>query len=276
MKYFSGATHALAFVLLAGISGSSRSGPTNYDTTASKVNTVTVFDSQSYSRGYYSAYIAPFNKGSYAFGVDYEESITLSATQFPSGSLFAWSWPEIPCAQGVFNFSAIDFGNYYNTVVPTPITPRRVRDLVVLRETHEMTLSGELQNFDAIDNFFLSEVAGDDGTHAFEIEVFLHTPGYSENFIRHAKQIGTFTGSGKTWIVAEAISTSAVIPDILFMPSDQADITRGTIDLRGMLDYLVSRGVIKDTLYVSGFALGTETRKGKGALDLAAFSADYE
>jgi hypothetical protein len=234
-----------------------------------------VGDNEAYSAGAYLAYIAPFNRGLLVRGRDYTESIAVSKRAFPDGTRFEWRWPEVAAKAGVYDFSAIDFGDYDNTVVRDPVPSRRIGEIGALRETHDATFAGELDGFDVIDDLFLTERPGDNATNAFEIEVFLHTPGYSADYVRGARQIGTFEGSGIVWTVA-LDRPEGHVPDILFMPRDRADLGRCTIDLKAMLSYLVANGTIPETLYFNGFAFGTETQRGGGSMDVSAFAATYK
>jgi hypothetical protein len=239
-------------------------------------NAVIVKDHQAYRWGSYLAYIAPFNKGALRFGRDYTESIDIAVGRFPNATVFKWDWPDVPCPLGVYGFNAIDYGNYYNTVVSVPIAPRQVGQIHTLRATHNASFMGMLHGYDVIDNFFLTTRAGDHRTNAFEIEVFLHTPAYSVQFVRHSVRVGTFEGSGRRWVVAVARSQAGPIPDILFMPEDEADVAAGTIDLKAMLDYLVGIHLVPATLFFNGMALGVEPQRGSGSMTLNTFSVAYE
>ena len=233
-----------------------------------------VNDNEAYAAGPYLAYIAPFNKGSLVQGRDYTESISIAPGAFPAGTRFVWRWPDAAAKAGIYDFSAIDFGDYDNTVVPTPIPPRPVGLIDTLNETHDATFGGQLDGFDVIDDLFLTEKPGDNATNEFEIEVFLHTPAYSADYVSGAEQIGTFEGSGVVWTVA-IDRPAGHVPDILFMPRDRADLGHCTIDLKAMLAYLVANGTIPSTVYFNGMAFGTETQRGSGSMDVAAFSTIY-
>jgi hypothetical protein len=234
-----------------------------------------IHDNEAYPAGAYLAYIAPFNKGALIYDRDYTESITVDAAVFPAQSLFSWRWPDTPASAGVYGFSAIDFGDYNNTAVPTPIPARRVGQIRTLNETHDASFAGLLEGFDVIDDLFLTGAPDDNTTNLFEVEVFLHTPRYSADYVRGTRRIGNFVGAGIIWTVA--IDESAGhIPDILFMPHDRSDIGSGTVDLRAMLAYLVDARVIPATVYFNGFAFGTETQRGAGEMRVTAFAASYE
>jgi hypothetical protein len=234
--------------------------------------TTTLADYQAYASGSFLAFMAPYNAGSYVYGKNYTESIIVPNGNITSGTVMSWDWGTVPCSDGVYNFSAIDYGYYDNTVVPTPITASTINGITTITELHNLSISGDLLGFDVIDDMFLTTSPDNDNTQAFEVEVFLHTPTYSAEYVRGSTQIGTFQGSGTTWTVA--ISPGAV-PDILLMPSNEADVTSGTIDLKAMLQYLVSQNVISGGLYFNGFALGTETQEGSGSMTINSLAVAY-
>jgi hypothetical protein len=236
--------------------------------------TTTIGDDTAYSSGSYLGFIAPFNKGSYVYGTNYTESITVTNSIFPNQTLMAWSWPNVPCPQGVYDFNAIDFGYYDNTIVPAPIPSSKVSALQALTESHSLAFSGSLDGYDAIVDWFLTTSPDDSNALAAEVEVFLHTPPYSAQYVHSSTLIGTYQGSGITWTVALDHGGASGL-DLLFMPSNQADVASGTIDLKGMLDYLVAQGVISGALYFNGLALGTETQQGSGSMQVNSFSVNY-
>ncbi len=245
----------------------------NYDAYAAN-SLETLSDYEAYSSGHYLAYAAPFNKGSFIYGKNYTENITLMASLFPAQSSFTWNWPNIPCSAGVYSFIAIDYGDYYDTVVQEPIASKQISNINSLVESHIVSYSGSLQDYDVIDDIFLTTRPGNNSTNYVEIEVFLHTPAYSASYVQSSRQIGTFIGSGVTWIVAISES-GANTPDILFMPKNKADLANRSIDLTAMFQYLVSSGLIPNSLYFNGFALGTETRQGQGSIRISSFSVTY-
>jgi hypothetical protein len=238
--------------------------------------TKTIRDGDSYSAGPYMAYMAPFNKAALKQGEDFDDDITVSIGDFPNKSEFTWNWPSIPCPSGVYNFNAIDFGDYYNTAVATPIPSRPINRIRELTETHKIELSGEPSNFDVMDNFFLSSAPNNHSAHIAEIEVFLHTPDYTAAFVRQATPVGVFHGSDRTWLVTKATSTSANIPDILFMPADQKDVLNATIDIAAMLNWLRQKAELPDTAYFNGMAIGVEVRQGVGQMNLQSYSVSYK
>jgi hypothetical protein len=235
----------------------------------------TLVPDQAYSVGSFLAFVAPFNAGSYVYGQDYTANIAVTNGSLTSNVAMSWNWGSTPCPDGVYDFSAIDYGYYDNTVVNTPIPSATISSIQTLTETHSLTFAGNLQGFDAIDDMFLTTSPENSNTNVAEIEVFLHTPTYSAQYVQASTPIGTFQNSGITWTVAESVSSGSTQPDFLIMPTNQADVPSGTIDLKAALNYLVSKGLIAGSLYFNGFALGTETQSGSGSMTINSLSVAY-
>lgn len=235
---------------------------------------VSLLDSTNYTAGAYLAFLAPYGKGSYISGSDFAESATILASTFPNNTVISWRWPNTPpVGSGVYNLLAVDFGNYDNTTVQTPITPKQVNSISTLTQTHSISVSGSLPSFDVIDDLFLTSTSNGT-TLLFEVEIFLHTPAYAATFVSGGFSIGTFIGSGITWTVVQTFGGAAG-NDILFMPTNQADVLLGVIDIKAMLAYLVSRSVITGSEWFNGLALGAETQQGVGGLTIHTMSEVY-
>lgn len=235
---------------------------------------VELSDNEEFSRGPYLAYMSPWNKGNLVINKDYAESITLDPTTFPNGTKIKWDWPAKP-AEGIYNFLAIDFGNENETIVQKPIPPRRVKDLKDLSQEFELTATGLLNGFDVISEFYLTQKPGSFENKLFEIEVFLHTPAYSYQYVSGSTPIGNYSGSGIDWFVS--IDHGAPNgPDILFMPSDRRDVLSGHLDFKSMLDWLVNKKVISGNEYFNGMAVGVEVRQGGGSLSYEKLEIIYK
>ena len=231
----------------------------------------TIGPDQVYSQGAFTAFIAPFN----AAGVNYSANMTLANGSLTSGVNMTWNYGSTPTSAGVYDFSAIDYGDYDNTTPSTPVPSSTINNIQTLTETHNLSLAGNLQGFDAIDDMFLTASPGNSSTNAAEVEVFLHTPTYSAQYVQSSTPIGTFQDGGITWTVAKSTSNSGSYPDYLIMPANQADVAIGTVDVKAMLNYLVSNGGVSGNLYFNGFALGTETQVGGGSMAVNSLSVDY-
>jgi hypothetical protein len=237
------------------------------------VSTITLEEYQQYTKHSYSAFAAPFNAGSLIRGKDYVDAITVHPATFPADTLMSWTWPSDPCPIGICNFVSIQYGNYYNTHPETPISSRKIKEIATLTEVHGLTLGGSLQGFDVIIDFFLTSEPGGDSVHAFEIEIFLHTPRSSVWYMNHLLPIGTYKdNNGVVWRAA----IDAKAKDILFMPIDKADVLSADIDLKTMLLWLVSRGTITGNEYFSGLATGAEVKQDFGSLLINSFSVTYD
>ena len=239
-------------------------------------STITLSDAAAWTKGAYLAYLAPWGAGSLVQGKDYIDTLTLSGDLFPNSVTMSWRWPSTaPTASGVYNFNAIDFGNYNNTNVQTPITALQVKSIGTLNQTHSLKLGGDATKYDVITDFFLTAKAGDHSTKLFEVEVFLHTPAFSKAYVQHATGVGTYTDAqGRAWTVA-LDKFSGLAPNILLMPKDAGDVLKGSVDIKGMLDWLTTKGVITGNEYFNGLGMGAEVQQGSGSLVIDTFSVDY-
>jgi hypothetical protein len=231
-----------------------------------------VGDLTAYSSGSYLAYLAPFDR-SKTNGIDHSDAMIVQPAAFPGNTSIMWNWPAN--TSGVLSFLAIDFGDYLHTSVPVPITPKKLMNIVTLSETHGLTLSGSLNGYDAIIDFFTTSAAGSPSPQQHEVEIFLHTPAYSAAYVASCTPIGTYTdANGLAWVVA--IDKSRLPHDILIMPVNGADIPAGTIDIKAMLTWLIGKSWIGGGEYFNGLALGVEVQQGIGGAAVNAFAVTYQ
>src|SRR5450759_1605032 len=109
----------IVLVLLFGLGASPAVG------TEGSVESVTLGDYQNYTKGSYSAFMAPFNAGALRPSRDFTETLVLRPDTFPDATSIAWQWPNIPCPVGIYNFLAVQYGNYDHTRPQMPITSRK-------------------------------------------------------------------------------------------------------------------------------------------------------
>jgi len=244
---------------------------------ASVLSTVVLTDNQLYTKGSYDAYMQPWGKGSLVAGKDYTESFTVTPYTFPDNSTITWSWPNTPAysttGSGVYNYLAFGYGEG----AQVPITPKKLADIQALSETHDFALSGSLPGFDVIHDIMLTSVPNGpwDGTQ-IEVEIFLHTPAYSVSFAQAATQVGTFTGSGRTWAVSVYLNTAGTAGDVVIVPQNYEDVPSGTVDIKAMFDYLVSQKVLTGNEYFNGLQTGVEVDQGNGSAAFKSYSVSYE
>jgi len=239
---------------------------------------ISLGDDSLYSVGPYGAFIAPYNKGSFVFGKDYTEAITLMSAALPNSVGFSWKWPEISCTKGVYVFSYVEYGDYDYTVKQPFITPKQINNIAMLFESHAASFSGELQNYNVIDDLFLTRNAADNSTNTAEVEVFLHTSAAAAYWVQYQlPRIGTFVDPGGiSWIVGGEASSSGGTADYVFMPANEKDIPVGTSYLKLMLQYLVGQNKISGSLYFNGVAFGVEVKQGSGSMNLSSFAVTFD
>jgi hypothetical protein len=233
-------------------------------------------DKQPHAQGHYMSYLAPWNKGALVEGQGYWECLAYNRETYPHGQTIAWSWPDRPPpSRGVYNFLAVNFGNYYDTVVPQPIPPKAVGDIKTLTQSFDLAISGDLDGFDVINDFFLTREPGKFDNKLFEVEIFFHTPGYSHDYARSSTQVGKIKASGIEWTVS-IDKRAANGHDILIIPEGGADLLSHTIDIKAILDQLVAAQVLTGREYFNGMGLGVEVRRGAGTLAIKKLSTSYE
>lgn len=201
-------------------------------------------------------------------GTDFTESISYFSSSFPNNTSIKWSWPATP-ATSIYGFLQVAFADYHGTVPQTPVTAKQVKNVSTLVSSHNFTHEGTTNGYDVIYDIFLTDTANDSNGVLFEIEIFLHTPNFAASLVTGSTQIGTFVGSGITWTVA--ISGN----DILFMPSNQADVLADSVDIKAMFAYLIGQGTITGNEFYNGHAFGVEPRLGGGSLTLNSFSVAF-
>ncbi len=224
------------------------------------------------------SYLAPWNKGSLVNGVGYAECTTYQPLTYPNSQTINWSWPETPPpTAGVYNFLSVNFGNYDWTTVLTPVTPKEVGSISTLAQTFNLSIQGEVQGFDVIEDLFLTSEAYPNGTNPInkkhEIEIFLHSPAYSIAYASSLTPIGTFIASGIQWTAS--INKNMAVPSVLIMPTNHTDALVGTVDIHAIFTYLIAKKIISNTEYFNGLGLGVEVRTGSGALTIKSLSTTY-
>ena len=234
-------------------------------------------DLTGYSAGQYQSFLAPWNKGNYIQGRDYTECIGYDEATFPNRQVIAWNWPaQPPRTRGVYNFLAVDFGNYFDTPVKEPIPPKAIADIKLLRQSFALVFHGDPQSYNVIQNMFLTSAPGDMKRRLFEIEIFLRTPNPSAQYVRSATPIGTFEISGQRWVATIDWRHHRGLPDILIVPENLEDIPVASIDVKAFLDRLTKARILTGREYFNGIGLGVEVLNGSGSVVFDNLSTKYE
>ena len=122
-------------------------------------------------------------------------------------------------------------------------------------------------------DLFLTSLPSGDSPHAFEVEVFLHTPASASQYAQRSRSVGSYLGpDGMRWRVA----VDEAAHDILFVPAYASDLLTGSIDLGAKLRWLAKEGVITGKEYFNGLAVGVEPRAGSGAAIIKSLWVDYD
>lgn len=237
-------------------------GGCTVDAVVSGVSFLTIQDSTNNFAGLYTGYLAPFN------GTEITpNTMTVQVGTFPNNTTIAWNYSSTPCA-GVCGFLAIDYSNYASgaQIATTPIQVNNIRSLT---ESHSATFTPNIgAGYDVIDDLFLFSDSIQTA-RICEFEVFMHTNAPSAAFVAAATQLGTVTISGINWTVAWYPGSPA---DVLFMPTNQADITIATTDLRAMFLFAKAQGIITGNEWFTGFGFGVEPVANGGVMHVNSFS----
>jgi hypothetical protein len=243
---------------------------------ADNEQSVVLQDSQPYFQGSYGAYASPWSTSfdaSLVHGKDYLDTITLEASSFPDGAIIDTRWPLTkPMNSGVWGYHALSFGNYDGGHPPKSVTPKQVRDIRRLSERFAFSYRGSDQ-FNLLNEFYLTSRAGAADAKVIEIGFFLHAPSSSVRFIEKGQKISAFNDSdGRQWQITRTNNY------VTILPSGAKDFLQGEIDIRSALTLLVDRGAITGDEWFNGIAFGTEPTEGAGhtSLTIERWRVDYE
>jgi hypothetical protein len=228
-----------------------------------------------YGRGPYWGYNSVWNRGALESGRDFIQSIIVTPSDFPSGTILTWRWPNLPAANNVYSFpelayGVIDAGGLNLTPQITPAT-RQIGSFRTLMATHDLTISGEKNQYDILYDGYLT--AQPFTTKLFEYSFLIHTPDYLAHYVRHLSSNYTCNFSHITWTLGVVNSTP---PHLLFMPSAAQDLLSRTIDLKAGFDCAMAKDITTNNEYISGIELGAEPRMGHGRIVLNAYKVVWQ
>eukprot|EP01113_Clastostelium_recurvatum_P018904 TRINITY_DN22287_c0_g1_i1.p1 TRINITY_DN22287_c0_g1~~TRINITY_DN22287_c0_g1_i1.p1 ORF type:complete len:275 (+),score=50.71 TRINITY_DN22287_c0_g1_i1:23-826(+) len=235
---------------------------------------IILHDNTNYFKDEWDAYLSPWGKGTIT---DFSETMTIYPSTFPNNTLISFSWPPMPDnAVHITAYLAIDYGDYYGTRDPRPITPAQINSISQLLLTHDVTFNNSVVpngGNDVIYDLFLTSTPNGDNNHLFEIEVFVYTPTFALWYMNSLAQIGKVNVSGVEWTVT--FSKASNPHDILIYPTNLAPIPKATIDLNAMFTYLKQKSILTGQEYYNGHAFGVETVRGEGTLRVNTLSVQY-
>lgn len=263
---------AILFALLIGVGPTSAQVPGFANPYTQRLNPFQFFTS-----GSYIGFVSPFNVGAILLGAGgYQFSNLIVKLQFPNGSLISWSFASnSPCPPPtglqICGFGQESYGAYDGTDGPAvPVTAKQVKNISSFFCVDEFTRSGTDDGWDGIYDQFLTSVAnGNASTQVDEIEIFLHSNSTSIAYVQSVTQIGTYTDANAvSWTVA--VDTTGAIPDILAMPSSEADFN-GDFDIKAFFAYLSTKSRLTGNEWANGIAIGPEPLHDAATMALAEF-----
>jgi hypothetical protein len=221
--------------------------------------------------GPYWANNLTWNIGNLVNGTDFTESITMDNPNSPNnGTTISWNFPNTPATFNVYSYPEIGYGPSGGHEPATSVTPEQIGNINTLTLSNNITLSGNTDQYDVIYDTFLTSAPGGFSAPTHEIEVYLHTPSYSQYFNNVPHQ--NFTdANGVQWTIAEPNSSQ-----VLFAPTNYQDMTNATIDLKAMLQAAVADGVLSGNEYFDGLGLGAEPQQGSGSITINSYSVNYD
>lgn len=237
---------------------------------------VALGDEQFFSKGAYVAWASPwcrlfdptFTQGKY------NDAITLDDVTFPNGTLISWSMPTVaqrPSVCPVYGYMAVSIGNYDGGTPKAKITPLQAKNISVLYVEHDFAATGGVEDYNVLQELYLTSVKGDATAKVIEIGWFLHTPKTTADFVRYGQQLGTYTapGTSTAWIVAKNGTF------VTFMPATGKDYPVGGINVKAALTWLQTQGVITGDEWFNGMSIGIEPLGSSGTMAIKRWNVGY-
>jgi hypothetical protein len=223
--------------------------------------------------GPYWAMNSTWNENGLVNGQGFTQTLTMENPDSPNiGTTIAWSWPNTPAGYNVYSYPAVFYGDYAGFNAPANnVTAEQINSLKTLTLSQNVSFSGQTDQYDGMyDGYTTSKPDGDSSTVQHEVEVYIHSPGYVQDWIENLPQHQFTDSQGLQWTIA----TQGNI--VIFAPSDFRDLTNYTTDLKGLLQAAVADGVMSGNEYFNGIALGNEPREGSGSMTINSMSVNYD
>jgi hypothetical protein len=223
--------------------------------------------------GPYWAMNSTWNENGLVNGTGFTQSLTMENPDSPNiGTTITWNWPNTPAGYNVYSYPAVFYGDYAGFNAPANnVTAEQINSLKTLTLSQNVSFSGNTDQYDGMyDGYTTSKPDGDSSTVQHEVEVYIHSPGYVQDWIENLPQHQFTDSQGLQWTIA----TQGNI--VIFAPSDFRDLTNYTTDLKGLLQAAVADGVMSGSEYFNGIALGNEPREGSGSMTINSLTVNYD
>jgi hypothetical protein len=223
--------------------------------------------------GPYWAMNSTWNQNGLVNGSGFTQSLTMEHPDSPNiETTIAWSWPQTPAGYNVYSYPAVFYGDYPGFNAPANnVASEQINSLKTLTLSQNVSFTGQTDQYDGMyDGYTTSKPDGDSSTIQHETEVYIHSPGYVQDWIENLPQHHFTDSQGLDWTIA----TQGNI--VIFAPSDFRDLTNYTTDFKGLLQAAVADGVMSGNEYFNGIALGNEPREGSGSMTIHSFQVNYD
>ena len=214
-------------------------------------------------------------------GVMYNQTITNSPSTYPNGTVFNWSFPNQFNDYGVYSYPNITYGIDGGYNVPQNLPPAfQVNDLTDLSVTYNISVNAGVDDYHCLIETWPTTVARPENpktnnSMTDEIGFLCHTPARLRDYILSRSDHFNYSSDGFNAYIAvrsgTALTTSP--PFAMIMPvtapngTTPLDMTSGTqtLHIKGVLDALVTHGVLPSNAYINGFQFGFEIGRGIGS-----------
>jgi len=229
-------------------------------------------DWDSYARGDREVSNNVWNKGDLVNGEDYRQTIAYDPADLTHDITFSWNWkvdtdnvlayPELSVGYKPWDDS--ENKSDRSTIVSSEISDIKAFDL-----SHNISISGETENFNtAYDLWLTSKALGDNKTVTTELMVWAHAYTFDMD---PASVVGKYVNDGVRYTIityddfgtlnsGDAWRYIALIPD--------KDALKTDIDMRDVLTELIDKGLVSESDFVTGYELGAEVVRGKGSVQI--------
>ena len=208
----------------------------------------------------------PWGAGSLINGKNYSQAIYVYASTFPNGSVISWRWPGYGNPSNAWGYPEIVYGTQAGTwrspdrKGPPPI---KIRNLAALTGSYDLSIAGDTDQYDVLWETHLTSAPN--GGASIEFGILLHTPSYVMSWAEGLPRRYPYNTAGLAATIL--ITDNGSEPYILVLPV-QGDMLTATVDIRSILNFLISRRALTGDEYISGFEIGAEPRQGEGTLTI--------